>query len=176
MIPISNRNRAHIFYLLNSKLILNLRLLSSLFLPGSKHDILIKILRPLATRLIKQQICKAAEGGIRDGLEKLDAQLVELRDRMDAASKDPNSKQIDVLKEKFSKSDKASTSANKDGTFKFATSKRNSILPNMGHPEGWINKIEGAENAAKTGHDEKEWHSPAFSVVPGSAPKINGSA
>lgn len=89
---------------------------------------------------------------------------------MDAAKEDPNSKQIDVLKEKFSKSEKTSSNATKDSTFKFATSKRNSILPNMGHPSGWVNKIDEKEQAAKTGVDDKEWHSQAFSIVP------NGSA
>ncbi len=41
----------------------------------SKHDTLIKILRPLATGIIKKQISKAAEQGIRDALEDLDRQL-----------------------------------------------------------------------------------------------------
>lgn len=66
---------------------------------GSKHDVLYKVLRPLATGLIKKQICKAAEEGIREGLEKLDVQLVDLRDRMDEAKQAEGRSQMDVLKE-----------------------------------------------------------------------------
>ncbi len=49
----------------------------------SKHDTLIKVLRPLATGIIKKAISKAAEQGIRNGLEDLDRQLIELRDRIE---------------------------------------------------------------------------------------------
>ena len=41
----------------------------------SKHNLLYKTLRPLATGLIKKQISKAFADGIRTALEYLDAQL-----------------------------------------------------------------------------------------------------
>ncbi|CCF49801.1 uncharacterized protein UHOR_13922 [Ustilago hordei] len=109
----------------------------------SKHDTLIKVIKPLATGIIKKQISKAAEQGIRDGLEDLDRQL-----------------------ETFAKNtdDEKKTS---DGTFKLATSKRNSILPNLGHPDGWIQKVDERESAAKAtpAHANKDWYSPAFTIV-----------
>jgi len=48
----------------------------------SKHDFLYKTLKPLATRLVKRQIQKAIEDGVRTGLEYVDGQLVGVRDRM----------------------------------------------------------------------------------------------
>lgn len=122
----------------------------------SKHDLLVKILRPLATSLVKSQICKAAEGGIRDALEKLN-------DHLTAAKEAEEGQKMDTLKQRFSKSD----SGESKGTFKLATSKRDSILPQMGDPNGWVNKLDTVtENAASTGPDHKpDWHSPAFSIT-----------
>ena len=48
----------------------------------SKHDLLYKTLKPLATGLVKKQIQKAIEDGVRTGLEYVDGQLVGVRDRM----------------------------------------------------------------------------------------------
>ncbi|KAK0555228.1 hypothetical protein OC861_000504 [Tilletia horrida] len=132
---------------------------------GSKHDILIKILRPLATGLIKKALQAAAEQGIRDGLEKAELQLRDLRDSLEAAKQDPNQKQLDVLKERFASKEDANKPA-PQGTFKLATSKRNSILPQYGHPDGWLNSIDRAEGAAKASDGtQPEWHSNAFSIV-----------
>ena len=132
---------------------------------GSKHDTLIKVLRPLATSLIKKQICKAAEQGIRGGLEDLDRQLVELRDRIER-NKEIEGKGVgDAFKETFQK--EKSTTESK-GSFRFTTSKRHSLLPNLGHPEGWVQRIDERAEAAKAkapAHADKEWYSPAFSIV-----------
>jgi len=48
----------------------------------SKHDLLYKTLKPLATGLVKKQIQKAIEDSVRTGLEYVDGQLVGVRDRM----------------------------------------------------------------------------------------------
>nr|CDI56129.1 conserved hypothetical protein [Melanopsichium pennsylvanicum 4] len=145
----------------------------------SKHDTLIKVLRPLATGIIKKQISKAAEQGIRDGLEDLDRQLVELRDRIER-NKQIEGKGIgDAFKETFAKNSD-DDSKKSDGTFKLATSKRNSILPNLGHPDGWIQKVDERDAAAKAtpAHVNKDWYSPAFTIVqPGQKdPKNTASA
>lgn len=131
---------------------------------NSKHDTLIKMLRPLSTGIIKKQIAKAAEQGIRDGLEDLDRQLIELRDRIERNKQIEGKGITDAFKETFAKNtddDKKS-----DGTFKIALSKRNSILPNLGHPDGWIQKVEERDAAAKAkSGNNKEWYSPAFTIV-----------
>lgn len=131
----------------------------------SKHDTLIKVLRPLATGIIKKQISKAAEQGIREALEDLDRNLVELRDRIERNKSIEGKGVPDAFKETFSKN--GSEKKNSDGTFKLATSKRNSILPNLGHPDGWIQKIDEREAAAKAkpAHVNKDWYSPAFTIV-----------
>jgi hypothetical protein len=51
----------------------------------SKHDLLYKTLKPLASGLIKKQIAKAIEDGIETGLGFLDEQMVSVRDRMEEA-------------------------------------------------------------------------------------------
>ncbi|SPO29903.1 uncharacterized protein UTRI_06180_B [Ustilago trichophora] len=132
----------------------------------SKHDTLIKILRPLATGIIKKQISKAAEQGIRDGLEDLDRQLVELRDRIERNKQIEGKGVGDAFKETFAKNSD-DDSKKSDGTFKLATSKRNSILPNLGHPDGWIQKVDERDAAAKAtpAHASKDWYSPAFTIV-----------
>ncbi|KAJ1026312.1 hypothetical protein NDA16_002399 [Ustilago loliicola] len=132
----------------------------------SKHDTLIKVLRPLATGIIKKQISKAAEQGIHDGLEDLDRQLVELRDRIERNKALEGKGVTDAFKETFAKNSE-DDSKKSDGTFKLATSKRNSILPNLGHPDGWIQKVDEREAAAKAtpAHANKDWYSPAFTIV-----------
>ena len=54
----------------------------------SKHDFLYKTLKPLATGLVKRQIKKAIEDGVRTGLEYVDGQLVGVRDRMAEAKEE----------------------------------------------------------------------------------------
>lgn len=48
----------------------------------SKHDFLYKVVKPLATGLVKKQIQKAFAGAITTGLEYVDGQLVGVRDRL----------------------------------------------------------------------------------------------
>jgi hypothetical protein len=65
----------------------------------SKHDFLYKTLRPLATALVKKQICKALKDGIVTALEYVDGQLVGVRDRMREAKADEGRSRTEVLEE-----------------------------------------------------------------------------
>lgn len=56
----------------------------------TKHDLLYKTLKPLATGLVKKQISKAISAAVRTGLEYLDEQLVAVRLRYQEARADPN--------------------------------------------------------------------------------------
>ncbi|QRV89055.1 hypothetical protein RhiJN_17073 [Ceratobasidium sp. AG-Ba] len=130
----------------------------------SKHDALYKILKPLATGLVKKQIAKAIEDAIRTGLEYVDEQLVATRDRMNEAQATGEKSRTDVLKEMFErKKDEASTKASKtDSQFKIVSKRDSILIPEAGHEGGWINKQADREAAAKDGQG---WKSKAFSIV-----------
>ena len=63
----------------------------------SKHDLLYKTLKPLATGLVKKQIQKALQDAITTGMEYVDGQLVGVRDRMEEAKKSDEQSRRDVL-------------------------------------------------------------------------------
>jgi hypothetical protein len=64
----------------------------------SKHDLLYKTLRPLATGLVKKQIQKAIEDSMRTAFEYVDGQLVGVRDRYAEARDDPDGSRTEALK------------------------------------------------------------------------------
>lgn len=127
----------------------------------SKHDVLVKVMRPLARSLVKKQICTLAQNGIREALEKVNENLVVAREA-------EKGKRSEVLKQRFGKEADKAEQAQPKGTFKLATSKRDSILPQMGAKDGWVNKIDAAaEKAQSAGPSHKpDWYSPSFSIVP----------
>ncbi|KZP01029.1 hypothetical protein CALVIDRAFT_493481 [Calocera viscosa TUFC12733] len=137
----------------------------------SKHDTLYKILKPLATGLIKKQIAKAMQDAIRTGLEYVDGQLVGVRDRMDEAKAQDGASRTDVLKQAFQrKKEEAQSVKEKTGEFKIDTTKDSMLLPNVGHEGGWIGKVDERASAARS---RKEWRSDAFTIVPtGSAKRV----
>jgi hypothetical protein len=65
----------------------------------SKHDLLYKTLRPLATALVKKQIQKAIKDSITTGMEYVDGQLVGVRDRMTSAKATEGESRTKVLQE-----------------------------------------------------------------------------
>ncbi|KAJ7765620.1 hypothetical protein B0H16DRAFT_396732 [Mycena metata] len=136
-------------------------------LRDTKHDSLYKILKPLATRLIKKQIQKALADAIRTGFEYVDGQLVGVRDRMDEAKGSDDGSRREVLAELFKrkKEDAASTasSVTKNSQFKVVASKDQSLLPNSGHPDGWVNRT--AEKKGQLAADQRDdWRSDAFDI------------
>jgi hypothetical protein len=139
----------------------------------SKHDFLYKTLKPLATGLVKKQIQKAIQDGVRTGLEYLDGQLVGVRDRMDAAKATEGQEGVEsksrmqVLQEMFQKKkeETASTASAKshNSQFKVVSKRESAILPDTGHPSGWVNR---ASEIAGSAGEGKEWRSTAFAIVP----------
>ncbi|KAH9925978.1 uncharacterized protein B0H18DRAFT_1085153 [Fomitopsis serialis] len=121
----------------------------------SKHDLLYKTLRPLATGLVKRQVQKA----IADA-------LVTVRDRMEEAKVDENQSRTQALQDLFQrKKDEASSAASKadakTGTFK-CVERDSAILQDVGRPEGWANRAQERSDKATTG---ETWHSEAFKIV-----------
>ncbi|KAH7912681.1 hypothetical protein BJ138DRAFT_1147826 [Hygrophoropsis aurantiaca] len=131
----------------------------------SKHDLLYKTLRPLATGLVKKQIQKAVADAIRTGLEYVDGQLVSVRDRMDEAkaSEDKNRKQVleELFQRKKEEGVESVKTSDSKSQFKIVANKRESMI-DTGHPSGWVNLVTEREEKASTG---KDWHSEAFSIV-----------
>ncbi|KAG9004988.1 hypothetical protein FRB90_010641 [Tulasnella sp. 427] len=64
----------------------------------SKHDLLYKTLKPLATGLVKKQISKAITDAITTGFEYIDEQLVQVRDSMDQAKNNDSMSRKDAIK------------------------------------------------------------------------------
>src|SRR5271170_7533116 len=65
----------------------------------SKHDLLYKTIKPLATGLVKKQIQKAIAGAITTGMEYVDGQLVAVRDRMADAKETESMTRMQVLQD-----------------------------------------------------------------------------
>ena len=65
----------------------------------SKHDVLYKTLRPLATGLVKRQLQKAIADAVVTCLEYIDGQLVGVRDRMAEAKASEDKSRTQVLQE-----------------------------------------------------------------------------
>jgi Protein of unknown function (DUF4449) len=131
----------------------------------SKHDILYKTLRLLATNLIKKQIEKAVVDAITTGMEYVDGQLVAVRDRVNEARASPDSSSTDVLRAAFQgrredgEKSVSASSAERKSHFKVVAKRDSAILPKHGHPSGWATKVQERAEAALTG---ESWHSDAY--------------
>lgn len=131
----------------------------------SKHDILYKTLRLLATNLIKKQIEKAVVDAITTGMEYVDGQLVAVRDRVNEARASPDSSSTDVLRAAFQgrredgEKSVSVSSAERKSHFKVVAKRDSAILPKHGHPSGWATKVQERAEAALTG---ESWHSDAY--------------
>ena len=131
----------------------------------SKHDTLYNTLRPLATGLVKKQIQKAFRDAITTGLEYVDGQLVGVRDRMNEAKASDETSRTKVLQDLFKrKKEEAQSvkSSNSTSQFKIVAKRDSVLLPNQGHPDGWVNRQQERADAAKEG---TEWRSNAFTIV-----------
>lgn len=126
----------------------------------SKHDLLYKTLRPLATGLVKKQLQKAIADSVRTALEYVDGQLVGVRDRMAEAKADENRSRTQVLQEMFQrKKDEAESvksgakekKEERNAQFKVVSKRDSAIMPDKGYPGGWVNRTQEREDAAKRG-------------------------
>jgi len=133
----------------------------------SKHDLLYKTLKPLATGLVKKQLQKAIADSVRTALEYVDGQLVGVRDRMAEAKATPDKSRTQVLQEMFQrKKDEAESVKHKaeerHSQFKIVSKRDSAILKDEGYPGGWINRTSERAEAASKGQD---WRSEAFNIV-----------
>jgi len=133
----------------------------------AKHSFLISVIRPLATGLIKKTIEKAIADGIRSGLEQVNAQLSDIKERLeDASNRDDISRQ-DVIKDAFRRrkedaEHKAKEADKKTGDFKISADRSSKIL-------AWESKqsIVGQQaNRVENGpNTDNTWKSPKFDLT-----------
>lgn len=136
----------------------------------SKHDILYKTLKPLASGLVKKQIQKAVQDSIRTAFEYIDGQLVTVRDRYSEAKQSDEASRTDALKSVFQRnkaeaekahSSAQSTASQRNSQFKVSAQRDHAIV-DAGHDHGYSIKAQERADAAKQGSG---WHSDAFSIV-----------
>lgn len=136
----------------------------------SRHQLLYKILSKTATGVIKKAIEAAIHQAIRTGIEYLDDQLVEVRNKMDEAKRDDNElTRTQALKDMYSrKKDTAKQNAQKadekTGTFKLVVDPKDSIVRDLDEAKAkhsWTKSAFHVTDAAKAGQD---WKSPVFSL------------
>lgn len=140
---------------------------------GSKHAMLISILRPLATGLIKKAIQKALEAAIREGLQQIDAQISDLNERAEAARRDDTDvSRLDALKQAYNDKKAEAEDAKRrnepKGQFQITTD-RDSKLVNWSSPKSAIEQQGAAKDAARES-GERNWRSTAFSITPNATP------
>ncbi|KAI9510806.1 hypothetical protein F5148DRAFT_1176664 [Russula earlei] len=134
----------------------------------SKHDLLYKTLRPLATALVKKQIQKAVSDAITTGMEYVDGQLVAVRDRVNNARSSPDGSSMDVLRAAFQSRNEdgeeavSAKNVERRSMFKVVAKRNSAILPELGHPSGWATKAQERAEAARIG---ESWHSNAFTII-----------
>ncbi|KAG9310445.1 hypothetical protein JVU11DRAFT_9586 [Chiua virens] len=112
----------------------------------SKHDLLYKTLKPLAT-----------------GMEYLDGQLVSVRDHMEEAKSSDETNRTQVLQELFKrhKDEHSIRLSESKSQFKVVSSKRSSMIDTR-HPSAWASHMSESKQKAMTG---TEWRSEAFTIV-----------
>lgn len=138
----------------------------------TKHNFLYSTLRPLAQSLVKKQIAKAIEDGIRSGLGQLDAQFVDIKERLDDAEGDDQITKMDVIKDTFtSKKDDASAQVSekkeKTGTFKLV-GKRESKIIDWASKNSLVEKQGAKMDAIATQGGQPAadgWKTDAFTIV-----------
>lgn len=129
----------------------------------SKHDLLYKTVRPLATGIVKRQLQKVIGDAVRTGLEYVDGQLVAVRDRMNEAKENPNESRTQALQDLFQrkKEEAQSTKSKADektGQFKVVSKRDSAMLKDVGRKEGWSNRAQERSDKVSQGEG---WRSEA---------------
>jgi hypothetical protein len=145
----------------------------------SKHDLLYKFVKSIATGIIKKAIQAAVDNAIRTAVGHLDDQLVQVRNTVDDAKKSDETTRTQALKDLYAK--KANTAEKKKeeaketpGTFRIVANRDSVLNPDMGGGKGAMtNKMWKTEDLA---HSGKNWHSPAFDLLDSKHPAVTGQS
>lgn len=133
----------------------------------TKHNFLYSTLKPLAQSLVKKQISKAIEDGIRSGLAQLDAQFVDIRERLEAAEGDDKVSKMDVIKGTFSSKKEESSIVTNDersrrGTFKIVAQRESKII-DWSSKNSLIERQGAQQDSALD--SASGWKSEAFTII-----------
>jgi hypothetical protein len=145
----------------------------------SKHDLLYKFVKSIATGIIKKAIMAAVDNAIRTAVGHLDDQLVQVRNTVDDAKKSDETTRTQALKDLYAKkADKAEKKKEEaketPGTFRIVANRDSVLNPDMGGGKGAMtNKMWKTEDLA---HSGKNWHSPAFDLLDSKHPAVTGQA
>lgn len=137
---------------------------------AAKHQMLYSIMGPLATTVIKAAVPRAIEQAIRNGLEELNRQLVDINERLDEAGESEEQSKADVIKDMFKR--KGESAEEKGQAAKQKADQRNSQFKVVLREEDRILDWESKQSmVARQGNAQKEiqsqqksWQSDIFDV------------
>ncbi|WWC90750.1 uncharacterized protein L201_005687 [Kwoniella dendrophila CBS 6074] len=146
----------------------------------SKHDLLYKFIKGIATGLIKKAITSAVQVAMRTALGHLDDQLVEVRNRMDEAKRSDETTRSQTLKDLYARKkanaqETAQKADAKTGTFKIVTDRDSQLNPDLSHnhEKSAAKRMFHTSDLAASG---KEWRSNAFDLFDNSHPAVTGQS
>ncbi|WWC93737.1 hypothetical protein V866_000573 [Kwoniella sp. B9012] len=146
----------------------------------SKHDILYKFIKGVATGLIKKAITAAVQTAMRTALGHLDDQLVEVRNRVDEAKRSDDTTRSQALKDLYARKkttaeERAREADAKTGTFKIVTDRDSQLNPDLTHSseKSAAKRMFHTSDLAASG---KEWRSNAFDLFDSAHPAVTGQS
>ncbi|ORY35471.1 hypothetical protein BCR39DRAFT_460742 [Naematelia encephala] len=144
----------------------------------SKHDLLYKFVKSVATGVIKKAITVGMQTAIRTALGHLDDQLTEVRNTAEDAKKSDETTRTQALKDMYARKKddakaKAKAADEKTGTFKIITDRDDQLNPDFSHDpkKSMAKRMFKTEDLAASGTD---WRSPAFDLFDKQHPAVTG--
>ncbi|RXK41203.1 hypothetical protein M231_01608 [Tremella mesenterica] len=144
----------------------------------SKHDLLYKFIKGVATGVIKKAITAAIQNAVHTAMGHLDDQLVQVRDAMDEAKQSDETNRRQALKDLYArKKDEAASkkeaAVQKTGTFRVVGNRDSQLNPDLGHDskQSIAKRMFKVEDAA---HSGQEWRSPVFDLFDARHPAVTG--
>ncbi|WRT68357.1 uncharacterized protein IL334_005333 [Kwoniella shivajii] len=144
----------------------------------SKHDLLYKFVKSIATGLIKKAITAAVQVAMRTALGHLDDQLVEIRNRVDDAKQSDETTRTQALKDLYARKKRTAEETAKEadaktGTFKIVTDRESQLNPDLTHSaeKSSAKRLFKTQDFASSGTD---WKSKAFDLLDNQHPAVTG--
>lgn len=144
----------------------------------SKHDLLYKFVKTVATGTIKKAITVAVQAAIRAALKELDDQLVQVRNTADEAKRSDETTRREALSNMYARKkqtaqDAAAKADEKTGTFKIVMDRDSQLNPDLAHDstKSTAKRLFKVQDLANSGNG---WRSPAFDLLDPNHPAVTG--